>query len=101
MEAVYKKVSALFRFVQHDSVSAMVIEALARGKYVLYSHRFPHTVQVRGMDDACARLNDVCNASCPNADGAAYVREHFSWRREIEKLRDIYGELVAGGAGRR
>jgi len=94
MEAIYPKVSALFRFVQHDSVSAMVLETLARGRYVLYSHRFPHTFQVTGLEDAAQHLEQLCKTRQPNHEGASYVRQHFSWRGEIDKLRGIYHELL-------
>lgn len=101
MDSVYRKVTVLFRLVAHDSLSAMVLEALARGKYVLYSHTFPHTIQVKGPEDASAALAEIRTASSPNVQGAAYVRENFSWRQEIRRLKAVYLQLLdatrAGG----
>ena len=94
MEALYRKVTALIRIVEHDSLSAMVLEALARGRYVLYSEPFPHTFQVANVEEAAACLETVRKASAPNRDGAAYVGAHFSWRKEVTKLRDIYRRLL-------
>jgi hypothetical protein len=95
MESMYEKTSVFVRFIEHDSLSAMVLEALARGRYVLYSHSFPHTTMLRGIEDAVAAMKKACSAREPNHAGAAYVRESFSWRKEVEKLRGIYGRLLS------
>lgn len=93
MESLYAKVTAFLRIVPHDSLSAMVLEALARGRYVLYSESFPHTFQVSNVDDAAAGLEKLRTLSSPNSAGAAYVSQNFSWRHEIETLKNIYTGL--------
>jgi len=44
----------LWRPVRHDGLSFMVLEALARGRHILYSYPFPGCVQVTSA--AAARL---------------------------------------------
>jgi len=46
--------SVLWRPVRHDGLSFMVLEALARGRHILYSYPFPGCVQVTSA--AAARL---------------------------------------------
>jgi glycosyltransferase involved in cell wall biosynthesis len=94
MESVYKKISVFVRFIQHDSLSAMVLEALARGKYVFYSHQFPHTTRLKGLDDGIKALKGVCSETNPNWVGSRYVCENFSWRAEINELKNIYVQLL-------
>ncbi len=96
MDEVYRKTTVFVRFIQHDSLSAMVLEALARGRYVLYSKPFPHTTMLLGLQDGLAALQKAFSATTPNTEGAEYVRENFSWRAEISKLKEIYGRLSGG-----
>jgi len=95
MESVYRKITAFVRFIQHDSLSAMILEALARGKYVFYSQPFPHTTRLINIQNGITALKKALSATTPNWEGAAYVRENFSWRQEIQKLKDIYNELLS------
>lgn len=94
MGSIYGKTTVFVRFVEHDSLSAMVLESLARGRYVLYSHTFPHTVRLLSIQDGITSLKKALSATTPNLEGAAYVRENFSWRKEIEKLKNIYNGLL-------
>lgn len=48
-----ERATVLWRPVQHDGLSFMVLEALARGRHVLYSYPFPGCVQA--TDAATAR----------------------------------------------
>jgi len=94
MDALYRNVSALIRICDHDSLSAMVLEALARGRYVIYSEDFPHTSKARTFSDAQAALVELLKQSKPNQLGAAHVAEDFSWQAEMKKLRDHYDRLM-------
>ena len=41
LEAIYLKTSVFIRLPKHDSLSAMVLEMLSRGRYILYNKKFP------------------------------------------------------------
>lgn len=96
MEPVYARTTALIRILEHDSLSAMVLEAMARGRYVLYSEPFPHTFEARTLDEASACLERLRSQRQPNDPGARYVRENFSWRNELRRLMEIYETLLKG-----
>lgn len=96
INSIYRRISILIRFTEHDGAQpAMVLEALARGKYVLFRYPFPHTMQITGFDDAVSALQQLRDAKTPNMGGATYVHENFSWREEIQKLKGIYSELLS------
>lgn len=96
MNALYRKVSALVRICEHDSLSAMVLEALARGRYVVYSEAFPHTLRARDVETATTCLSEILRASSPNLEGARRVAREYSWRAEIERLKQCYAQLLRG-----
>lgn len=79
--------TALLRFPEHDGKSALVLEALARARHVIWNHPFPH---VRAALDAAhayehiAALQALHNGGRlqPNVEGREYVLREFD-RSEI------------------
>ncbi len=87
MEKVYAQASVLIRLPKHDSLSAMVLEMLARGRYVIYNKDFPYCHQAGGYDDAKKALVDIMKLPEPNYKGSQFVRENFSVSEESRKLK--------------
>ncbi len=91
---VYPRVSILVRLVQHDSLSAMVLEALARGRYVVYSKDFPQTETASNFEQAKNILQTLLNRREPNIAGSRYVSENFTLQEQADKLRLVYQRLL-------
>ena len=89
IENIYRDVSVLIRIPKHDSLGMMVVEMLARGRYVLYNKSFPHCYLVHTFDQIRQALQDALRKTEPNREGAEYVRDHFSPKQEAEKLAKI------------
>ncbi len=94
MDALYRKVTVLIRICEHDSVSARVLEAVARGRHVIYSESFPHTRLARDVDSAATCLAELVGAEGPNKDGAKYIAAEFSWRNELDRLARSYRRVM-------
>jgi glycosyltransferase involved in cell wall biosynthesis len=90
LDAIYDKISVYIRIVRHDSLSAIVLEALARGRYVIYSKPLPHTETANDFSTCRETLGELLVKNEPNKAGAAYVREHFSLAKEAGRLCAIY-----------
>ena len=95
MENVYAQASVLIRLPKHDSLSAMVLEMLARGRYVIYNKDFPHCHEANGYDDAKKELTEIMKLNEPNYKGSQFVRENFSVSKESQKLKEILEPLLA------
>jgi glycosyltransferase involved in cell wall biosynthesis len=53
----YEQCAVLYRPVRHDGgISFMVLEALAHGRYVVYSRPFPASILVNDVEEACKEL---------------------------------------------
>ncbi len=83
----------LIRLPEHDSLSAMVLEALARGRYVIYSEEFPFTETAGNFDEARDALARLLANRQPNYSGAEYVRRNYSLDEQAERLREIHAHL--------
>lgn len=94
MDSIYREISVLVRVLPHDSISAMVLEALARGRDVIYSREFPHTRRASDEATAVAAMEAHLAEYGPNADGARYIAEHFSPRRWARQLTLVYERML-------
>jgi glycosyltransferase involved in cell wall biosynthesis len=93
MDQQFAAVSAFIRMPRHDSLSAMVLEAMARGRYVVYNKPFPTCDQAADVDSLIAALHTIRQRPTPNHIGAEFVRANFSLDREAETLRNLYHRL--------
>lgn len=56
MDAVYRETTVLARLVSHDGLPFTVLEAMARGRHVLYSYPLPGVTVVSGFEEAHAAI---------------------------------------------
>jgi hypothetical protein len=97
LEEVYSKTSILIRMPEHDSLSAMVLEMLARGRWVIYSKPFPHTETATNLDEAREALRRCLARQGPNREGQDYVRQNFSPSHEAKRIAPIYSRILHEG----
>jgi hypothetical protein len=83
LAAVLQESSILWRPVQHDGLSFMVLEALAQGRHVLYTYPLPGCIHVKTASRAIqelkrlASLHEKQNLGL-NAAGLEVVEQEFS-----------------------
>jgi len=93
---IYRRTTLLLRLTPHDGLPKMVLEALACGREVVWSHPFPHTRLAKGVEQAFAHLRDVCTFPRLNEAGADYVRSRYSFQTFARSLSE---EVRAAGRG--
>jgi glycosyltransferase involved in cell wall biosynthesis len=86
LSAVYSRSSVLIRLPQHDSLSAMVLEMLARGRYVIYNKSLPGCHQAGDFEGALRALKEIRDCGRINATGSAMVKQEFSLEKEAQAL---------------
>jgi glycosyltransferase involved in cell wall biosynthesis len=93
MARLYGEVSALVRPTSHDGLSQMVLEALLRGRQVVWSRPFPHCRHAATPAEFAAAVAALA-ASCPqNVEGSRYVARHYSAEAASRALAAAYEEL--------
>lgn len=90
----YRKSSVLIRLPEYDSVSAMVLEAMARGRDVIYSKPFPHARQAVDEAGAVAAMQQHVDAYALNQAGADHVASLYDPREQADRLVQHYAELT-------
>ena len=89
MEDIYDHSTVLVRVPEHDSLSAMVLEMLARGRYVIYNKELPGCHFAQNFEEAKKALIEIMKLKEPNISGAQFVKEKFSVAGEAKKLAQI------------
>lgn len=93
LSKIYSQSTVLIRIPEHDSLSAMVLEMLARGRYVIYNKKLAGCHFATNLEQARKALLDIRQLSEPNTPGTQAVKEHFSPNKEAAKLDRIYANL--------
>jgi len=93
MDPWYDRASVLIRLPTHDSVSVMVLEMLARGRYAIYSRPFPHCRFADSYETARQAFIELQRETRPNLPGPDFVNQNFNPSQSIAALRQVYTEL--------
>jgi hypothetical protein len=96
MEKVYKDASVLLRIVPHDGLPRMVLEALSRGRPVVYNHPFPNCTLARNVEESIVAIANGL-ASGANTAGAEHVRKIYADDDQSKALRSFYEGLCGAG----
>lgn len=94
LEDVYRQTSILVRLPEHDSLSAMVLEMLGRGRRVIYSRPFPHTEHATTPEEARAALRRCLAEREFNRAGQAYVRQNFAPAAEAARVAPLVRQAM-------
>jgi hypothetical protein len=92
MNELYNKVSILFRYPEHDGLSMMLLEALAKGKHVIYPYSFPnvHTPKSRKIEDVEACFKKIINDSPKiNYKGSQYVHDTYNGSQILKLYKKV------------
>ena len=96
MLEVYKQSAVLLRLTRHDGLSYMVVESLALGRQVVWSHNYlPYCHHVKSYDQIKEAILQIQRNPQLNIEGAEYVRKNFNARNAIQELVKIYNGIVS------
>lgn len=88
--------TVLLRLTRHGSLSYMVIESLAMGRQVIWSHNYlPFCHYAKSYDQVKKTILQIQKNPKLNIEGAEYVRKNFSSKRMIKELVKIYDRLAS------
>jgi hypothetical protein len=91
VDALYHDITAMVRLTSHDGMSFMAVEAMSRGRYVLWTHTVPGVTKVEGFDGTLAALTALHEAHNAgkldlNREGIGFVRETYDPVRLLDAL---------------
>ena len=93
MDEIYEKSYILLRPTLHDGLSQMVLEALGRGRQVIWSMPFPHCYAANRPEQIVEIIKDLLSSPRINVEGAKYIADNFTPEEMVNKLRKVAGEI--------
>jgi hypothetical protein len=75
MDALYKQIGCILRITEHDGLPRMVLEALQRGRYVIYSWPLRGCWYAKGYEEIHDKLSQFRTTTGLNEEGIAAFRE--------------------------
>lgn len=87
---LYNKISILIRIPEHDGLSLMLLEALIKGKNVIYCYGFPYTKKATNFEELDEKFNQIISDKPkPNIEGHDYVIKEYNMEDIKQKLKKI------------
>lgn len=90
MESIWSKVNVLLRIPQHDGLPLMILEALARGKYVIWNYPFDYCYNVKNIQDIEQALRDVLEKTKPNYEARRFILKNYCPEVVARRYKKIY-----------
>ena len=94
LEDVWSRVNVLLRIPKHDGLPLMVLEALAREKYVIWNYPFEHCYRVKEMKDIVSSLKDALEKFKPNKEARIFVLKNYNPVIIAREYKKIYKSLL-------
>jgi hypothetical protein len=94
LESVWRRVKIYLRLTKHDGLSHSVIEALARGKHVIWSYEFPYCHKASTFQETIDALRNIFMENQPNVEAARYVRYTFDPVKIVDNLKQHYLKIL-------
>lgn len=94
IESVFEKTSILLRLTKHDGLPSMVLEMLARGRWVVFSHRFPATEYALDFDECKIILDKLLSKNELNYDGINHVKIFYNETIIDNKLKNNFRNVI-------
>ena len=90
MNKLYERSSVLIRLTKHDGAGQMVMEALARGRHVIWTSKSPYCQHVDRTLDSVQKELELLIKSSHNKKAMKWVKENFSSSILIKKLEKYF-----------
>lgn len=93
MDELYNNISILIRIPKHDGLSIMLLEALMRGKFVLYCYDFPFAYKADSIESATTYFSKIIKQKpTVNKGSREYVLKNYNINTIKEKLIKVLEE---------
>ena len=90
IEEVFDKITILIRITKHDGLPSMILETLARGKWVIFSDDFPHTIKAQTYFEAKEALTKLQLKTELNIEGMKYIENNYNSQIIKEKIMNAF-----------
>lgn len=90
MEKLYDDISILLRLPDHDGLSLMLLEALAKGKEIIYKYPFPYVHTASNLSELRNVFSNIISEKPKvNYQANEFIKNNYNPRKIYDDLRNI------------
>jgi len=94
MEELYKEATCVMRLTKHDGLSGLGMEALLRGRYLIFTYKHPFVNKAGTVEEIQKALDEIKLKKTPNYEGAQYVKENYSMEKVKSDLENFFLKIL-------
>jgi hypothetical protein len=94
MDEIYSRTTVLLRITKHDALSKMVQEALARGRYVIWSYKFPNCLYATDYDMVYKHMRELENVKQLNTSGISFINNYMNMNKCVKIFTNVYNQTI-------
>lgn len=94
MDKLYERITILVRYIKHDGLSMSVIEALAKGKKVIWNYSYTGVNSVNSEEALCRELGRIISEKPKiNKKICEYISQELSRERFMSEFNRVIEEI--------
>lgn len=94
MNSIYEKCHVLLRYVKHDGMPKMLIEALQKGLQVIYNFPFSFTHYCTSLEQMKGKLYEIKENYQINSEGRAYVLKYYCQEANQNLFKRVFEQII-------
>lgn len=94
MEELYKKAFCVMRLTKHDGLLGLGIEALLRGRYLIFTYDHPFVNRAVTIQEIQEALDEIRLKREPNYGGSDFVRKNYSAEVVKKQLKELFESII-------
>ncbi len=95
MNEIWPKINVILRMTVHDGFPKVILEAYAKGKYVIHSFPLPGVIHCETNEDVIEELKKLQKIKEVNKEGIKLFEEQLHFDRFVEKFEEICVKLLS------
>ena len=93
IETIWNEITIYLRITEHDGLSHTILEALNRGKHVIWSQKFPHCYHATNYEEAKTALQQALQQTTINQAGIDFIEKEYNVEKLTQNFVDLYGSM--------
>ncbi len=94
MDTIWPKITLLIRMTLHDGYPRMIVEALAKGRYVIHNYPLSGVIYCQNTDQAEEKIITLIDIREKNQDGQKLVEKKLSFDSFVERNLELYEDIL-------
>jgi len=89
LKELWPKISVIVRMTEHDGFPKIILEAYAKGRYVIHNYPLPGVILCQTNDDVIVELKKLQKTDTINTEGLEIFKNEFHYDNFLKKFDEL------------